>query len=112
MVVELTVEPVTVSRLPDPGTPARPGDYSVVFLRRVVEGRVDVVPVDESIPDPTITDAQFVDSVTVGAVADLNGDGRLEAIIERSRFEGRATYAYEFDAAGGVTAVLRKGCGV
>jgi hypothetical protein len=29
-----------------------------------------------------------------------------------SQFEGRATYAYEFDAAGGITAVLGAGCGV
>lgn len=102
---------LAVSRVAEPGTPARPVDYSVVLLRRVVEGSVDVVSVDRSIPDPTVTDVQFVDSVSVGAVADLNGDGRMEAIIERAQYEGRTAYAYEFDSTGGITAVLGAGCG-
>ena len=84
----------------------------MVLLRRVVEGRVEVVPVDNSIPDPTITGVQFVDSVTVGAVADLNGDGRIEAIIEHAQYEGRTAYAYELDSTGGSTPVLGAGCGV
>jgi hypothetical protein len=44
--------------------------------------------------------------------AGLQPVSTMEAIIERSQFEGRATYAYEFDAAGGITAVLGAGCGV
>ena len=32
------------------------------------------------------------------AVADLNGDGRMEVITEHELFEGRSAYAYELDS--------------
>ncbi len=50
--------------------------------------------------------------VTVGAVADLNGDGRMEVITEHELFEGRSAYAYELDPSGAMTPVLGVSCGV
>ena len=103
---------LTVTRSPGPGTPARPGDYSVLFVRRVVAGSVEVTSYDQSIPDPTIAGPQYVDKVTVGAVADLNGDGRMEVITEHELFEGQSAYAYELDSGGNMTPVLGVSCGV
>ena len=84
----------------------------MLFVRRAVAGSVEVTSFDESIPDRTIAGPQYVDALRVGAVADLNGDGRMEVITEHELFEGRSTYAYELDAAGGMTPVLGVSCGV
>ena len=46
------------------------------------------------------------------AVGFVVSDGRIKAIIEHSQYEGRTTYAYEFDRTGGIAPVLGASCGV
>ncbi|HYJ05726.1 MAG TPA: hypothetical protein VEX43_11365 [Chthoniobacterales bacterium] len=90
-------------------TPA-PGSYSVVLLRRVVAGKVQTELVagelypnkDESSP-PNVYE--------ILAVLDLNGDGKLEVIVDSQYYEGAATTIY--DCSGGQCKVaLSVSCGL
>jgi hypothetical protein len=71
----------------------RPGSYSMVILRRVIDGNVqtklvagEVYPkADESVA-PNVYD--------VAAVLDLNGDGKLEVIVHSFYYEGGQTTIY------------------
>ena len=48
---------------------------------------------------------------TLLAVADLNGDGRMEVVVDSKYYEGQSIYAYSF-AGGQAEDVLSVGCGV
>lgn len=87
-----------------------PGDYSIAFLRKVIEGEVqtailgDTVVLDDS--------GTFSGSYTIGGVADLNGDGKMEVILDGAFFEGFSVSVFEYvnDDLGPVL-VLQVGCG-
>jgi hypothetical protein len=93
-----------------PGFLPEPGDYSIAFMRKVVQGEVqtavlgDTVVVDE-------TDA-FSGAHTFGAVADLNGDSRMEMVLNSAFFEGFGVAVWEYmnDDLGPLL-VLETGCG-
>ena len=93
------------------GLIARTGDYSVVFLRRVVDERPVTTLVSESIPKPQPEQTPFVLSHRVSAVADLNGDGRMEIALSQRYYEGAAVTFFELRADGSVVEVLSSGCG-
>lgn len=105
---------VAVQRVSDPGTLfAAPGDYSVVFVRRVVGGKVRTSVVAQSIaPDPRPEgQTPFVEVIRIAALADLNGDGRMEAVLDGTYYEGADTVVYEAQSGGRLVEVLRAGCG-
>lgn len=90
-------------------TPAD-GSYSIVLLRRVVAGKVqtefvagEVYPNDEANdPPPNV--------YKIPAVLDLNGDGKLEVIVDSQYYEGAETTIY--DCSGGkCKAALSVACG-
>lgn len=93
-----------------PGFLLEAGDYSIFFMRKVIEGEVqtailgDTVVLDES--------DQFGALHGIGGVADLNGDARMEVIANLAYFEGFAVAVWEFvdDDLGPVVA-LETGCG-
>ena len=73
------------------GLIAQDGDYSIAFVRRTVSGDVQTDILGESVI--VTADNPLVNSYSVGAVADLNGDARMEIVL---------TAAYYEDLRGGV----------
>jgi hypothetical protein len=73
---------------------AKPGDYSLVILRKLVRGRVQNIFLTE---DYHPRKAQY-DSTpyqfTVAAVLDVNGDGKMETIVHNEYYEGSGSTLY------------------
>jgi hypothetical protein len=54
-----------------------------------------------------------VNSFSVGAVADLNGDGRMEVVLSTAYYEGVGVDVWEYvDDDLGLTPQISAGCGV
>lgn len=87
-----------------------PGDYSIVFMRKVVEGDVQTVVLDETVV--LDGDGQFGGAHTIGTVADLNGDGKMEIVTNSAFFEGFGVTVWEYvnDDLGPIIRLLT-GCG-
>ncbi len=90
-----------------PGTEA--GDYSLVALRTVVAGEVQTTIIEQDIY-PEAAEFAAPTKFTLRGVADLNGDGRLEVLIDSSYYEGGALAIYDINGPA-VTNVLGVGCG-
>jgi hypothetical protein len=100
---------VVAERLADPeGLVAQEGDYSVAFVRRVEGGDVRSTVIASSVAEG----GPFVEVFRVGAFADLNGDGRMEIVLDGLYYEGSAVTVHELRADGTVPEVLSAGCGV
>ncbi|MGH3650879.1 MAG: hypothetical protein ACRDU9_09245 [Acidimicrobiia bacterium] len=103
-------EVLVVAEEVTPGVMMEVGDYSIAFMRKVVQGEVqtavlaDTVVLDE--------DDGFGGAHSVGAVADLNGDGKMEIVLNSAFFEGFGVFASEYvnDDLGPVQ-ILTTGCG-
>jgi hypothetical protein len=103
---------VVAERIADrTGLYARPGDYSFVLLRRVVNGTVRTTIVAESVPDVSPDTTPFIYSHRVSAIADLNADGRMEVALELRQYEGIGVSVYELQPDGAMTAVMGSDCG-
>jgi hypothetical protein len=87
-----------------------PGDYSIAFMRKVVDGEVQTVILEETL----VFDEQdrFAGAHSFGGAADLNDDGKMELIVGSAFFEGInvAIWEYANDDLGAVQ-VLQTGCG-
>lgn len=103
-------EVIVVAEDVTPGLLMEQGDYSIAFLRKVVDGQVQTAVLGATV----VTDAEspFGASFSVGAVADLNGDGRMEIVLNSAYFEGLGVEVIEYvnDDLGTVTQ-LQVGCG-
>ncbi len=91
---------------------AEVGDYSLVYLRRLVAGEVQTAILRDVIvlsPDDV---PQNLGRYRVSAVADLNGDGKMEIILSSETWEGATVEAWEYvnDDLGPVE-ILGCGCG-
>ena len=87
----------------------RVGDYSIVFLRRIVQGTVETAILGDSV----ITDEDaLVIGFSVGGVADLNGDAKMEIVISAAYYEGLGVEVWEYvnDDLGPIIQ-LSTGCG-
>lgn len=88
---------------------AEVGEYSVVFLRKVVKGQVQTVILDgDFILKPVEFGAPL--TFTVTGLLDLNGDGTLEIAVRSEYYEGAGTTIYEVTGTQ-VKDVLSCGCG-
>ena len=88
---------------------AGPGDYSVVVLRKLIEGEWQTAILDTSLGE---ADSAYILSHSIPAIADLNGDGTMEVLVDAVYYEGSGTTAYEYiDDDLGPQAVLGGGCG-
>jgi hypothetical protein len=103
---------VAATTIPDDLISSQVGDYSIVFLRKVIEGEVQTAVLGESIVDDL--DNLFQDLVVfeISAVSDLNGDGQMEIVVNGKVWEGAFLQAWEYinDDLGPVE-VLSCGCG-
>ena len=76
--------------------PVTAGDYSLIVLRKIVNGEVVAIPLvidiyleSKELAYPTI--------YTIGGVYDLNGDGRLDIFVEGRRWEGRSVSIFDIE---------------
>lgn len=89
---------------------ASPGDYSLVFLRQLVKGRmVTRVIAGDFCPKGVKFGAPGEHKV--GAVLDLNGDGIMEIILFGRYYEGDWVTAYRLEG-DKVVEIFTTGCGV
>jgi hypothetical protein len=92
---------------------AEVGDYSIAFLQKVVEGDVATSVIGESVvlePEEGVT--PFVLSFTVAAIADMNGDSRMEIILDSAYYEGVGVEVWEYvNDDIGPMAQISTGCG-
>ena len=100
---------VIVSKLLPDDLFGRPGDYSVVILRKMIEGEWQTAILETSVGEP---DNAYILSHSIAAIADLNGDGKMEIVVDAAYYEGAGTVAYEYvDDDRGPEPVLGGGCG-
>jgi hypothetical protein len=85
------------------------GDFSLAFMRKVVGGTVETAILGESV----LTDDTTIPTVySIGAVADLNGDAKMEIVITSAYYEGLGVEVWEHQGDDiGPTPVLAAGCG-
>jgi hypothetical protein len=101
---------VAAGTMPDDPLDTVAGDYSIIYLRKLIEGDVQTAILGRFIaedPGPF----SWV-RYELSAVADLNGDGQMEIVIGGPVWEGAFLEAYEYvnDDLGPVE-VLSCGCG-
>jgi hypothetical protein len=87
---------------------AQDGDYSIAFVRRTVAGEVQTDILGESVI--VTADNPVVESYSYGAVADLNGDARMEIVLTTAYYEGIFVEVWEYGD-GGPVARISSSCG-
>jgi hypothetical protein len=87
-----------------------PGDYSIAFMRKVVDGEVQTAILRETVAMDE--DDTFDGAHSFGGVADLNGDGKMELITNSAFFEGFNVTIWEYvNDDLGPFEVMQTGCG-
>jgi hypothetical protein len=90
---------------------AKAGDYSIVFIRRLVNEMQVTTLVSESIPKPKAGETPFILSRRVSAIVDLNGDGKMELVLSNRYYEGRGMEVHELKPDGSLPLVMQGWCG-
>lgn len=85
------------------------GDYSFVLVRKIVKGKAQNLLLAGDIITK-ITGDEPPSEYQISAIADLNGDGRMEIVVASSYYEGDSAEVYEMKANGFVR-VLVNDCG-
>lgn len=86
------------------------GDYSLAFMRKVVDGEVQTLILGETIVQSEAE--QYGAAHLFGAVADLNDDGKMEIVTNAAYFEGFGVSVWEYvDDDLGALQVVQMGCG-
>lgn len=88
----------TVPREPYPESAAieiKKGDYSLVLLRKIVNGKVDTIPIKWNyfLHDEPLYKVPML--YRLKAVLDVNGDGVLEIILYEAYYEGSGMHIYQ-----------------
>ena len=76
---------------------ARPGDYSLVFVRKIVRGRVRDIILTEGYFPRKNSEQWMPTQDKVAAVLDLNGDGKMEIILHGGYYEGSWSTVFRLD---------------
>lgn len=69
------------------------GDYSTVFVRKVVNGTVRTVPLQAEY-FPVDADTLMLTEYSVAGILDLDGDGTMEIVMRGRYYEGSSTTVY------------------
>lgn len=85
------------------------GGYSIVLLRRVVNGKLQPQLVAGEMY-PTAKESVAPNVYQINAVLDLDGDGKMEVVIESHYYEGGDTTIYRCEP-GKITELLKVECG-
>lgn len=84
------------------------GDYSVVLIRALVNGKVRTIPLQ--FDRFTKQDSLLYEDLLRG-IADLDGDGRMEVVVSSDYYEGQSAMLFGFKG-GKVTKLIETGAGV
>jgi uncharacterized protein (DUF2141 family) len=96
----------------DVSASAKVGDYSFILLRKIVAGKVQNTIVAGDFITKKI-DFGAPSEYQISAIADLNGDGKMEIILYSMYYEGSSSGVYEMKGNKAVeVAALSVGCGV
>ncbi len=89
---------------------AAAGDYSIVFMRKVVNGKVQTIPIEGEV---YTEDKEFIapSAHSIAAVLDLNNDKVMDVVTHGFYYEGECHSVYEVKGTQ-VEEVLTCGCGV
>lgn len=88
---------------------AEAGDYSIAFLRKVVDGEVQTAVFGASVHSVA---GDMANTFGVGGVGDLNGDGKMEVVTSGQYYEGAWIEIWEWiDDDIGISVQLSQGCG-
>ena len=80
-------------------------------MRKVIDGEVQTVVLDETVV--VDEEGQFAGVYSLGTVADLNGDAKMEIVTSGVFFESFGITVWEYaDDDLGLTIRLLNGCGV
>jgi hypothetical protein len=94
-----------------PGLFAEVGDYSIAFLRTTVDGDIQTAILGDSVI-VSADEGPIVDSFSIGAVADLSGDGKMEIVVSDAYYEGLSVQVWEWiDDDQGPVPQISQGCG-
>jgi hypothetical protein len=93
----------------EPMPSAEPGDYSIVFMRKLVRGKVETVVLAEDVQTKKIEfGAPF--KFDIAGVLDLNGDGVMEVVLHDRYYEGAGSSVLQIKGTQ-YEVVLDAGCG-
>lgn len=104
---------VVAEDIEDGGLFAQEGDYSLAFLRKVVDGEVQTGILGDSVVSKVEEGVTpFVLSFHIPALADLSGDGKIEIVVTSRYYEGLGFGVWEYvnDDLGAVLQI-EGGCG-
>jgi hypothetical protein len=108
-----TLEVIVVAeRLPEDFVgDGRAGDYSIAFVRRVVDGTVQTKVFQQSVAKLVAEYVYDIESYRIAAIADFNGDGRMEIGGETTAWEAPGTMTvHELRTDGTIPRVLASPC--
>ncbi|MGH8946108.1 MAG: hypothetical protein ACRDVL_08165 [Acidimicrobiia bacterium] len=89
---------------------AEEGDYSIIFMQKVMQSEVETAVLGDSVINDPEND--FLVSFTLGTVADLNGEGKMEIVVDSAYYEGLGVEVWEYaDDDLGPVPRLSVGCG-
>ena len=94
---------------------AQAGDYSIVYLRKVIGNEVQQLVLHHSTLQNLAPDEfGYLEAFRVPTVADLDGDGQMEIVTQGFYYEGSWTEMWEYveNGQGEAVVALSVGCGV
>jgi len=97
-----------VSELSGIGRETAAGDYAIVIIRKIVSGKVQTIFVVKDIRRGANTSG-LARGYHISAIADLNGDGRMEIALYSAYYEGSSADIFDLNGTK-LTAVLGCGC--
>ena len=107
-------EVIVVAEDVPPSLIGEPGDYSIAFMQRAIDADITTIVFGESVLLETEEgETPFILSFAVAAVADLNGDARMEIVLDSTYYEGSAVEIWEYVGDDlGLQQQIGSGCGV
>ena len=96
--------------LEGPSPDAAAGDYSILFVRKVVHNRVQTIVLAENVY-PEAQEFVAPSQYEIRGIVDINGDGRMEILMYGRYYEGHWTSVFEIKGTQ-YKEVLSCGCGV